>query len=384
MKLQTGTRLKVAVAGGSIGGLSAGVALRAIGAEVDIYERNAGRMETRGAGIVVQGDLMALLRQHGAPLLPMTSCSVRRYLDPDGGPGTAQAMPQQFTSWEAIYRTLHQMFPNDRYHTGHDVKPLVAGDGGIQPTLDGTTPLACDLLVAADGANSPLRRALLPDVLPRYAGYVAWRGTLDENVASKNLVSFFDDAFTFSEARSGGHMLVYVIPGEGASTKQGQRRLNWVWYIRADQAELDRQLTDNAGHKHHASLPQGAAADDVVAELRQRARAEVHPFMAGLVEATPDPFLQSIIDVVVPRTVFGRTILLGDAAFVVRPHTAGAVAKAAFDARILGSGMRQSPRDVDTALQAIQDAQIEHGNSLVKYGIALGQRWAKARLESRQ
>jgi len=45
--------------------------------------------------------------------------------------------------------------------------------------------------------------------------------------------------------------------------------------------------------------------------------------MAELIEATPDPFIQKIVDVVVPRTVFGRTCLLGDAAFVVRPHNGG-------------------------------------------------------------
>ena len=90
----------VTIAGGSIGGLCAGVALRGIGADVHIYERVTGPMETRGAGIVVQGDLVQLLRQHHAPDLPMTACRVRRYFDPDGGAGTTQAMPQQFTSWE--------------------------------------------------------------------------------------------------------------------------------------------------------------------------------------------------------------------------------------------------------------------------------------------
>lgn len=98
--------LRVAINGGSIGGLCAGVALRGNGARVDIYERIAGPMETRGAGIVVQHELTNLLEQFGAPALPHTSCSSRRYLSPDGGDGHLQPMPQQFTSWEAIYTTL--------------------------------------------------------------------------------------------------------------------------------------------------------------------------------------------------------------------------------------------------------------------------------------
>ena len=61
--------LKVVVAGGSIAGLCAGLALRGIGCEVDVYERTPGAMTSRGAGIAVQDDLLRLLRQHGAPEL---------------------------------------------------------------------------------------------------------------------------------------------------------------------------------------------------------------------------------------------------------------------------------------------------------------------------
>lgn len=77
--------LRVAINGGSIGGLCAGVALHGNGARVDIYERIAGPMETRGAGNVVQHELTNLLEQFGAPALPHTSCNSRRYLSPDGG-----------------------------------------------------------------------------------------------------------------------------------------------------------------------------------------------------------------------------------------------------------------------------------------------------------
>jgi len=66
--------LRVAVAGGSLGGLCAGVALRGQGAKVDIFERNLGEMEARGAGIVVQQELTRILQRHGAQPLPTTSC----------------------------------------------------------------------------------------------------------------------------------------------------------------------------------------------------------------------------------------------------------------------------------------------------------------------
>ena len=111
-------QLQIAIAGGSIGGLCAGLALHGSGFDVQVYERHAGPMEARGAGIVVQGELLQLLRNNGAAALPTTSCIIRRYLHPDGGDGQPQAMPQDFTSWEAIYRTLRAAFPEERYHMG--------------------------------------------------------------------------------------------------------------------------------------------------------------------------------------------------------------------------------------------------------------------------
>lgn len=40
--------------------------------------------------------------------------------------------------------------------------------------------MKADLVVAADGAGSTVRRRLLPDVAPSYTGYVARRGLVGE------------------------------------------------------------------------------------------------------------------------------------------------------------------------------------------------------------
>ena len=370
--------LRVAIAGGSIGGLCAGIALAGIGADVQVFERESGPMKPRGAGLVVQDELISLLRQHEAPELPTTSCRIRRHLQPGGGQGQVQRMPQQFTSWEAIYRTLHATFPQERYHSGAQVAGFSQDGETVTVSIDGRGPVTADLLVCADGAGSPSRRRLLPDVAPRYAGYIAWRGTLEEAQAPPHLVAFLDDAFTFSEARSGGHMLCYLIPGEGADPTPGARRLNWVWYVHAGRDGLDRLLIDREGRRHRSSVPQGLASDGSVRELRANAERELHPMMAELVAATPQPFIQTIVDVTVPQTLFGRVVLLGDAAFVVRPHTAAGAAKAAHDADALAAALRRAGPNVDVALESAQELQLEYGRSLSRYGQALGERWARA------
>jgi hypothetical protein len=141
-------------------------------------------------------------------------------------------------------------------------------------------------------------------------------------------------------------------------------------------ADLPRILIDRDGRQHHASLPFGDTLDSAIRDLRDLARREVHPMLAALVAATPQPFLQTIVDVAPTRTVFGRVCLLGDAAFVVRPHTAGATAKAARDATTLARALKRAGRNVDAGLSGFEEMQIEFGQGLVDYGVALGRRWA--------
>ncbi len=56
----------IAIVGGSVAGLCVGVALRAIGYDVNIHEQAEGPMRDHGAGIVVQPELIDLLPRHDA------------------------------------------------------------------------------------------------------------------------------------------------------------------------------------------------------------------------------------------------------------------------------------------------------------------------------
>jgi 2-polyprenyl-6-methoxyphenol hydroxylase-like FAD-dependent oxidoreductase len=98
------------------------------------------------------------------------------------------------------------------------------------------------------------------------------------------------------------------------------------------------------------------------------------PAFHHLVQATPDLFIQPIYDLAVPRMAFGRVALLGDAAFVPRPHTAASTAKAALNARMLGEAVQAHGRDVTAALRAWEPAQLRYGNQLKMSGKAMGDR----------
>ena len=229
---------RVLISGGSIAGLCAGIALRGIGHDVDVYERAAGPMASRGAGIVVQDDLLRLLRRYNIREPLTVACSRRRYLVPDGGEGITIASAERFTSWSAIYHTLRSSFPGERYHLGSTVKGFEQDAQGVVARFVERADAEADLLVCADGSFSEMRLRLLPEVRPQYAGYIAWRGALDEEAAPPELTRFFDQSLTFCGARSGGHILCYFIPGRDVSAEQDRRQLNWVWYVKVNRSGI--------------------------------------------------------------------------------------------------------------------------------------------------
>jgi 2-polyprenyl-6-methoxyphenol hydroxylase-like FAD-dependent oxidoreductase len=104
--------------------------------------------------------------------------------------------------------------------------------------------------------------------------------------------------------------------------------------------ELTSILTDRDGHTHRVSLGPGEMNDRWISDTKERATKFLPPVLAGVVGLTKQMFVQAIFDLAVPRMVFDRVVLLGDAACVVRPHTASGTSKAAGDALALAHALR--------------------------------------------
>ena len=69
-----------------------------------------------------------------------------------------------------------------------------------------------DIVIVADGPSSTIRKIVCPEVERRYAGYVAWRGTVPESEASEGLKRTFVERFTFfHDLERGIQILAYVI-----------------------------------------------------------------------------------------------------------------------------------------------------------------------------
>jgi 2-polyprenyl-6-methoxyphenol hydroxylase-like FAD-dependent oxidoreductase len=108
--------------------------------------------------------------------------------------------------------------------------------------------------------------------------------------------------------------------------------------------------------------------------MRSYADRVLAPPFQKLVAATQEPFVQAILDLGIPQMAFERIALMGDAAFIPRPHTAASTAKAAANAITLADALIDSNHDVPKALEAWEGDQLALGMHLWKSGQALGER----------
>jgi 2,6-dihydroxypyridine 3-monooxygenase len=201
---------------------------------------------------------------------------------------------------------------------------------------------------------------------------VAWRGLVPERELGAKTEALVDAITYYVYANS--HILVYPIPGPDGSVRAGERLINFVWYRNyLEGSELDHLMTDCNGNRHDVSLPPGTARVEHIAEMRATAGARLPTRLADVVLAAPQPFVQVIVDKETPRMAFSRVCLLGDAAFVVRPHAAAGTAKAAADAWELAAALEARP-DIETALAAWEPGQLDLGRKLLERTQRIGRR----------
>ncbi len=357
---------RVAVVGGSLGGLTAALFLRDIGCDVQVYERSSAQLNGRGAGIAVLDETLRYpVERQGIP--PERFCSSTdwiRFVKPDGSVHHEQKHRYRFSSWNAVYRTLLAAFGTECYQLGCEVSSFVSDGDGVTVSFAGGGTVRVDLLVCADGINSASRQKLLPQVAPRYAGYVAWRGTMREQDLTPAAYAALSDALTYQLLAS-SHVLVYPIPGLDGQVEPGRRLMNIVWYRNVAEDALPEFLTDRTGRRRSVSLPPGTARDEVIAEMHDAAGRDLAPLVAEVVTGVAEPFVQAVFDIDVPRMVVGRSALIGDAAFAVRPHAAAGTAKAAEDGYVLAQALQAAGGDVPAALASWEAKQLALGDALL-------------------
>lgn len=365
----------VLVAGGSLGGLMAAHLVARAGHSVTVLERVAGPMTGRGAGIITHPVLEEGLRRCGMPRDYALGIPVRERvtLDSAGGVLGTMEMPQILTSWSRLYQLLHGLLPQVpqvTYRQGVALQAVEETGHGVRLQTSAGT-IAGDLLIAADGIRSAVRQQFWPDVQPQYAGYVAWRGLTDEAVLSRGTREAIFERFGFC-LPAGEQMLGYPVAGHGNSTQAGERSWNFVWYRAAPAPhKLAEMLTDADGVHHAQGIPPNKVSWRAIAAMREDGRRLLAPAFAEVVEKCGQPFLQPIHDFCSETIARGRVALLGDAAFVARPHVGMGVTKAMQDAVALEEALRAHGA-TPQALQAYAAARVPPGQEVVERSRRLG------------
>jgi 2,6-dihydroxypyridine 3-monooxygenase len=374
MTLRSASMPTVAVVGGSLGGLTAALVLADVGCDVVVLERSAAELEARGAGIAVLDDTVRWFVEH-TTIDSDVLCSKTgyiRFLAPDGSIVHERAHRYRFSSWNTIYRALLAQLPPERYRLNCEVVGFSQDADSVEITLRTGQRLRRDVLVCADGVGSPSRAALLPHVTPRYAGYVAWRGTVPEADLEPTTRAALTDAITY-QVLPRSHVLAYPIPCGAGPGRPGTGLMNVVWYRNvAAGAKLDALMTDRDGRVRPVSLPPGTVRPERIAELRRDASMLLAPAIDDVVQRIAEPFVQAVFDVEVDRMAVGRVCLIGDAAFAVRPHAGASTAKAAADAWELGAQLSANGYHVTTALAQWEQRQLALGKALLERSRRIG------------
>jgi 2-polyprenyl-6-methoxyphenol hydroxylase-like FAD-dependent oxidoreductase len=332
----TSTPLEIAIVGAGIGSLTAAVALRQAGFDVQVYEQ-APELTEVGGGINMGPNAARVLYRLGLgealdrEAVRPISTHQRRWQDGR----TLQRAPLNPRSEElygAPHLTVHRAdllsiiasgFPSERVHLGHRLVGLADKGDRVEAWFENGARITADVLVGADGIHSTVQAALVGEEAPRFAGCVAYRGLVPvERVADLGL-----ELGSQSWVGPGGHLVHYFV-GRG-------RLLNFVGWTEHDTWNRE-DWTDRATVARALAAFEGW-----------------HPQVRRIIGAAETCFVWALFDrEPLPRWSFGRITLLGDACHPMYPFMGQGAAQAIEDGATLAACL--AARGTDDPAAALQ------------------------------
>lgn len=362
---------QIVVVGGSLAGLTLALASATRGVPVQVVERATER--TQG-GDSLSVDLAAIANTTGHdprafPKLPVVPAYRDRHL----------------TTWPALYGWLRDRVnetPGIVLQEGKSVAYVRRLDNQAELSFEDGTQLMADAVIGADGYHSVVRRAMAPETpFARYAGYLVWRGLVDEQTLTKP-VPWPSNGGLWIEFVQGYRLVAAVLPGRDGSTEVGKRQITFAWFD-AHRGELLRSMNrlrangDLVGTLGRSSIDTDLR-DELVAKIP-----ELWPEMwaeAVTVGVKSKDSLSGapIAEYLPGRLADGPLALVGGAAHVVSPMTGSGFATGVDDAAVLARllAQRSANEPVAAALQHYEAARLPYVQALVTHSRRLSAEYA--------
>jgi 2-polyprenyl-6-methoxyphenol hydroxylase-like FAD-dependent oxidoreductase len=320
---------------------------------------------------VVQPTLIDRLRALGLDPADLgVAVKMRKLFDAEGRVAATVRCPQILTAWERLYRFLRDAFPPGNYRRGKTMTGVAQGEDGVVATFADGEQVGADVLIGADGIRSTVRQFCLPEAVPQYAGYTAWRALLDERDFSPAAHAELFPFMSFG-LPPGEQFLGYPVAGPDNDLREGYRRYNVIWYRPAEERTgLADLLTDTRGVRHEISIAPALIRREHIEGLRTASR-HLGRQLREVVDMIREPLLQPVYDLESRRMAFGRIAIVGDAAFVARPHVGAGVTKAADDAAALAEAL-SGEGNVQAALQRFEAARLPDNRRMIERARHLG------------
>ena len=334
-------KLKIAIAGGGIGGLAAALAMPRDSSEVTLFERAPAFTEI-GAGIQLGPNVTRILKSWGlldaVSQVAATPESLQvRSATTAGVLGELRLGQAIAARYGAPYLTLHRADLQGvlleaakqtatTVHSSRAVQRFQQTSDFVSVQTNATTHDFA-VLIGADGLWSNTRQQLLNDGPPRRTGHLAYRALIKQTdlpmqMRRQNVTAWLG---------SNMHAVQYPV--------RGGEWLNIVVFIHGDVPD-DFQNWDHTGNA--ADLSQHLAG--CCTALRDMLQAVTDWRLWALFDRPP---MQSA-----NQLAQGRVALLGDAAHPMRPYLAQGAGMAIEDAAELGLVLnRATPQIAPTALQ---------------------------------
>ena len=312
-------RLKVLIAGGGIGGITAMLALRQRGIDVQLFEQAAAFSQV-GAGLQVSSNAARILLKLGlGEALKRVATypegrdyrgwdtGERLYYTPLGQKAEAHFGSPYYAAHRAeLLDVLLSGLGEHGYRLGSRVERVDQDQSGVSLTFADGSIAQGDILIGADGIHSTVRAQLFGKELPRYTGNVAWRGLVPaERVAHLDLGS-----------------VVGVWMGPNRSIVQyyvsAGKTFNWIGISRSAQPAQESWLAEGR-------------TEDALAEYDGW-----HSTIRTIIAETSKVLRQALYDrEPLPDWQVGRVVLMGDAAHPMMPFYAQGGAQSIEDAYVL-------------------------------------------------